>query len=272
MVGTLGIVLFHRIIDNVFTFELKNNILQKIALFIKEMLVITVSAQIIIIPIMALNFNKISIMFWLSNILASPIIAICIIGGFIIIFISFIQLQIAQIVAIPIECFLNLLLLISEKIANIPFANITIATPKLAWIFIYYILLTILLYNKRQNKKQYKIEKKIIINLKKHAKQILIIASIICIISYGIKFIEPKIYIHFIDVGQGDSTLIITKTGKKILVDGGGTNTTYDVGKNVLLPYLLDRGITKIDYAIISHFDSDHCLRCANNYGRDESR
>ena len=136
MVGTLGIVLFHRIIYNAFIFELKNNILQKIALFIKEMLVITVSAQIVIIPIMALNFNKISIMFWLSNILASPIIAICIIGGFIIIFISFIQLQIAQIVAIPIECFLNLLLLISEKIANIPFANITIATPKLAWIFI----------------------------------------------------------------------------------------------------------------------------------------
>lgn len=30
-------------------------------------------------------------------------------------------------------------------------------------------------------------------------------------------------------------------------------------GKNILLPYLLDRGITKIDYIIISHFDLDHC-------------
>ncbi len=34
---------------------------------------------------------------------------------------------------------------------------------------------------------------------------------------------------------------------------------TYDVGENILLPYLLDRGIKKLDYAIISHFDSDHC-------------
>ena len=30
-------------------------------------------------------------------------------------------------------------------------------------------------------------------------------------------------------------------------------------GKNTLLPYLLDRGITKIDYIIVSHFDLDHC-------------
>ena len=38
-----------------------------------------------------------------------------------------------------------------------------------------------------------------------------------------------------------------------ILIDGGeGDN-------DIVLPYLLDRRITKIDYLIISHFDSDHC-------------
>lgn len=30
-------------------------------------------------------------------------------------------------------------------------------------------------------------------------------------------------------------------------------------GKNTLLPYLLDRGVGKIDYMIVSHFDADHC-------------
>ena len=63
-----------------------------------------------------------------------------------------------------------------------------------------------------------------------------------------------------IDVGQGDSTLIITPYRKKILIDGGGSkdNESFDVGEQVLLPYLLDRGITKLDYCIISHFDKDH--------------
>lgn len=61
-----------------------------------------------------------------------------------------------------------------------------------------------------------------------------------------------------IDVGQGDCSLIITPMNKKILIDSGGSEN-YDVGKNILFPYLLDKGVTQIDYIIISHFDTDHC-------------
>ena len=60
-----------------------------------------------------------------------------------------------------------------------------------------------------------------------------------------------------IDIGQGDSTLIITPRNKTILIDGGGS-LSYDVGKNTLIPYLLDRKVKKLDYVIISHFDQDH--------------
>lgn len=59
---------------------------------------------------------------------------------------------------------------------------------------------------------------------------------------------------------NGDSTLIISPTNKTVLIDGGGSEfSSYDVGKNTLFPYLLDREISKLDYVIISHFDSDHC-------------
>lgn len=63
-----------------------------------------------------------------------------------------------------------------------------------------------------------------------------------------------KLQIHFVDVGQGDCTLIITPNDKKILIDGGEDN-------NILVPYLLDRRIKNIDYVFISHFDSDHVGR-----------
>ena len=46
----------------------------------------------------------------------------------------------------------------------------------------------------------------------------------------------------------------MTPRNKIVLIDGG------EGGKNILLPYLLDRGISKIDYIIISHFDSDHVM------------
>lgn len=60
-----------------------------------------------------------------------------------------------------------------------------------------------------------------------------------------------------IDVAQGDSTLIVTPKNKTILVDGGG-DENYDIGENVLIPYLLNKKINKIDYLMISHFDTDH--------------
>lgn len=52
--------------------------------------------------------------------------------------------------------------------------------------------------------------------------------------------------------GNGDSTLIITPKGKKILIDGGETD------QNILVEYLLARKIKTLDYVVISHFDSDH--------------
>lgn len=59
---------------------------------------------------------------------------------------------------------------------------------------------------------------------------------------------------------SGDSCLVITPTNKTILIDGGGSEFgSYDVGENTVFPYLLDRGISKLNYVMISHFDSDHC-------------
>ena len=82
--------------------------------------------------------------------------------------------------------------------------------------------------------------------------------SIIIVFSF-INIVPKNLRIYFIDVGQGDSSLIVTPLNKTILIDGGGNEFgNYNIGKNVLLPYLLDRGIKDIDYVIVSHFDSDH--------------
>ena len=85
--------------------------------------------------------------------------------------------------------------------------------------------------------------------------------SIIVFISIFLIFFVRKhdLKIFFIDVGQGDCTLIVTPNNKKILIDGGGSeNSEFDVGESILKPYLLDRKIMKLDYIIISHFDTDH--------------
>ena len=60
-----------------------------------------------------------------------------------------------------------------------------------------------------------------------------------------------------LDVGQGDSFLL--RDGRHaILVDGGGWRRG-DFGGRVLLPALLGEGVSRLDVAVLSHPDSDHC-------------
>ena len=250
--GTIGIIVFNKNITNLF---IKMKIKQKIA----EALSITFSAQLMIMPITLLNFNTISVTFFISNILASPLLGIIIILGFISIFVSFILNPISKILFFILNIFLELLILISGIVAKIPGSSIIVKTPSIIFAILYYIL--ILFFNyfftiKRTaiRRFQKKIIKIITIkNIKKVLKIITIIFLIILLLTRLIRIVNPTLKIYFIDVGQGDSTLVITPKNKKILIDGGD-------GKNkILLPYLLDRGINKIDYIIISHFDSDHC-------------
>ena len=96
-------------------------------------------------------------------------------------------------------------------------------------------------------------------NLKKNQKLYVILVSI-CVLIISIINLFPKdLRIHFVDVGQGDCCFIETPSNKTILIDGGGSeNDSYDVGEKTLIPYILDRGYTNIDYIFISHFDTDH--------------
>jgi competence protein ComEC len=79
-------------------------------------------------------------------------------------------------------------------------------------------------------------------------------------LSLGLPFLgAPEARATFIDVGQGDSTLVQTARGSAILIDGGGTrDNRFDVGGRVLAPYLHDRGVRTIDLMVLSHPHPDH--------------
>jgi competence protein ComEC len=62
-----------------------------------------------------------------------------------------------------------------------------------------------------------------------------------------------------IDVGQGASTLIRFPGGRKMLIDGGGFfNDDFDVGRFVVAPYLWQQKISGIDIVVLSHVHPDH--------------
>ena len=293
--GTIGIILFHKNVKQYFDNLkfIKNNIrikrnkrIFKIIENLKDILSVTLSAQLMILPIMLYHFNVIGIYFIITNILVSIIIGPIMFLSIIFIFSSFIHLKLSQFISIFLSFGIKVLIQISD-LANLPFSKIYIGTPSILLIIIYYIIIftnnqIYMIYSakylnntKRRVKnlialmkyKLYEKKKKIWKTYQKILKEkniklcILKTCKMIILIIFlsGIGQFQQKLKIHFLDVGQGDSCFIITPNHKTILIDGGGsTSSSFDVGKDTVIPYLLDKGYTKINYVFISHFDQDH--------------
>ncbi len=73
----------------------------------------------------------------------------------------------------------------------------------------------------------------------------------------GVHQIGRETRIDFIDVGQGDSTLVRTPNFV-VLVDAGGRMFGRDPGRTQVVPYLRQVGIEHIDLFVITHADLDH--------------
>jgi competence protein ComEC len=126
--------------------------------------------------------------------------------------------------------------------SKIDFLNITLARLNIVFYVLYYCLITLSLIKN---------------------KYLLILCSAL-IIHNNILFFNQNPFLVMLDVGQGDSFLIVLEHNKgSILIDTGG-NQNYDLTQNTLIPYFKAIGLKKISYLILSHGDKDHMGESSN--------
>lgn len=69
---------------------------------------------------------------------------------------------------------------------------------------------------------------------------------------------RPTWKFFFLDVGQGDAQVVVFPGGDALLIDGGGVYySDFQVGKNILLPFLLQKRI-HVRWVAVSHYHADH--------------
>jgi competence protein ComEC len=93
----------------------------------------------------------------------------------------------------------------------------------------------------------------------------LLLAAVAAVAPRPVDHPHDALLVEAIDVGQGDSLLLITPDGKTMLVDGGGFGggphqapQDYDIGEEVVSQVLWSRGIRRLDVVALSHAHSDH--------------
>ena len=263
-------------IKNICQTVIKSNKLKQIVI---DSLCLNISVQIYIFPIVWYKFNFISITSFIPSILISLFIFPILILGYLSFFEIFIQRFISISIISKINNFIILKMLnLVSILSKIPLLSIYLKKPNKIFIVYYYVVLILcikiiqkdklaeMLHIWRIKSGKVPIKQYIRVKFKKNNdfKRIvlIVILNIVIIFQSFVQdnFLKNGVEIYFLDVGQGDSTIIRTAKNKTIVIDGGeGEKSGFDYGKNVLFPFLINKGVRKIDFLIFSHFDSDHC-------------
>lgn len=220
-----------------------------ISFFVGDTVSVPVAVQIAVAPLTAFTFNRFNPLSIFINIpiifISSFLVPICMIGlAFESLFKKVPKFIIEAILAIS-----EMLIEINKKLTFGGEFSIEIGGISMGLLISLYVL-TFIISSEWMR----------IMILRDKKREILMVISylIIPLISVNIALFDVFAgdEIVFVSVGQGDCVHI--DTGKtNILIDGGG-NRFYNVGKNILKPYLLKAGVTNLDMVLITHLHTDH--------------
>lgn len=236
------------------------DVLVRIPLWIRTLLAVTLAAQVVSFPFLIYHFHQFSMASWLVNLVVTPILSLVVLPlGYIALVAGMIHPFLASwpvLLSTELLHWLHEPLFVMQK-WRIPFSHWP--HPSWWWLVLYTGFLIVL---------------PILWKLGYH-RQRDVIVCITLFIGLFVLARQPfsagdEVRITFLDVGQGDSIVVEISDQKVYLIDAGGTlglpvreswrekRDPYEVGKDVLLPFLRARGIEKIDRVVMTHGDMDH--------------
>lgn len=224
-----------------------------------RMLATSITAQLAAMPLLLYHFFELSLLGIAANLLYIPLFSFVLLPGLYFLFLF--QLLIGNTPSLLIHLFMNVITLSNDliaAIADISLASFVPGRPSVFMIFMYIVMIGAIFYVW---------ECRLVRN---RQRGLLILSAALFLLQPAWNWLNPYGEITMIDVGQGDSILIHLPHGKgNFLIDTGGTMNfsgeewrqrakPFEVGRDVVVPYLKGQGITKIDKLILTHGDADH--------------
>lgn len=237
--------------------------LQKIAKQIYLSIIVCIAATLGTIPLIVFYFNRLSAITIIANLIAVPLLGtIALVFSMAFILCAFFSPVIAGFFIKISSFFVQISVYIIDFLASLSWSSFTFTKPNIAEIIIFYLFIFILVQfiDMRKNKER----KKGFLDRYPLTLKYLLIISLVLIITNGIYLLSKDKFsndlkITAIDVGQGSSTLVRFPGGVNMLIDGGGfTDSSFDMGKLVIAPFLYHERISTIDTVVLTHPHPDH--------------
>lgn len=243
----LSIKIFYSMVNSIVKNKMK--IKNKFIIYIIDNISLTISSQILILPLQVFYFGKITIICLLSNLILGFTLDILLFTGFSLFILFFIP-GISNILIYLCNLLVNILILQVDFLESINYFTITMPKPNILFFICYYLIIIIFLYGKKFSILFWK-KRRVI-------KKVLCYTNIICIIFciyWYIKIMYFEKYIIFFNVGQGNMALLHNNV-TNIIIDIGSTDKSN--AGNIIVNFLKAKNIKNIDCIFLTHTHSDH--------------
>lgn len=204
-----------------------------------ENFLISISVNLVTFPLILYYYFDYPIYSCILNLLILPCMGILISLGFLLAILGSFSSILGFIIARVIHVILTFYHLLCDIFLGFPNSILTFGRPSIKRILLFYVLLFLLLLICQQTKKKWTV--------------FLFLSCFLLVL----RLPSHTLDITMLDVGQGDGILIQSPSGTNYLIDGGSTSVN-ELEQYRISPCLKSKGISCIDYAIITHMDEDH--------------
>ncbi len=212
----------------------------------KQYMVMTLAATLAALPLVAYYFNQVAWLGIFTNAIVVPLVGLFVVplglGASLVVLLGGLdQLPLSGLQ----QAIMHGLASFVEMVADVPGARWHVASPSLLAIAGFYLCLMFALFSRKRV-------------LRWMSVSVLTLCLFWWAWSPRHVFDDDALRITFLDVRQGDATVLELPGGQTVLVDGGVGYGRWDMGRMVVGPYLWDRGIRRLDHVIATHPQLDH--------------
>jgi competence protein ComEC len=226
----------------------------RLVLHIVELLVVSCVVELAMTLPMALYFHRITLFALPVNLFILPLLAVLMPAALVTLLIALIWPAAAAVPAIFVALPLHFGTALVHLFGSLAFGDFRIPAPLLWQSIVFCALLAASIVLARGTRWQ-----------RRAACAALALAALAAVLPRPIDHPRDALLMEAIDVGQGDSLLLIAPDGKTLLVDGGGFGggphqapQDFDIGEEVVSEALWSRGIRHLDAVALTHAHADH--------------
>lgn len=230
----------------------------RIGFIVWDLIVISLALQIGMLPLMARDFHRVSLIGPVANIVAVPLTGIIVPAGFVALAVSFVWQALGHLLVRGAAALVTILSTAIDWCAQLPRTTYRVPGPPLWLLIVFFATLLVLAIAMRAKESRWP---------RLVAIALIAFATTIAIYPFPPRLATRHLEISVLDVGQGDSLFVAFPGGHTMLVDGGGmpgmgpaggTRSSFDIGEEVVSPYLWSRGLKSLDVVALTHAHQDH--------------